>query len=50
MDHVAHLKPSDGGSAATQCKNSLSKTIFYLLATFLNYTTMVPFLTKNTDK
>ena len=21
MDHVAHLKPSDGGSAATQCKD-----------------------------
>lgn len=23
VDHVAHLKPSDGGSAATQCKLSL---------------------------
>lgn len=23
VDHVAHLKPSDGGSAATQCESSL---------------------------
>ena len=23
VDHVAHLKPSDGGSAATQCELSL---------------------------
>lgn len=22
VDHVAHIKPSDGGSAATQCKSS----------------------------
>jgi hypothetical protein len=25
VDHVAHLKPSDGGSAATQCKHSTLK-------------------------
>jgi hypothetical protein len=26
VDHVAHLKPSDGGSAATQCKGYNLKT------------------------
>ena len=29
MDHVAHLKPSDGGSAATQCKICLYSIIVY---------------------
>lgn len=27
VDHVAHLKPSDGGSAATQCKFSVSSCL-----------------------
>ena len=27
VDHVAHLKPSDGGSAATQCKDSSFKPL-----------------------
>lgn len=30
VDHVAHLKPSDGGSAATQCNSLLSLILFYL--------------------
>jgi hypothetical protein len=29
VDHVAHLKPSDGGSAATQCKIFLYNIIVY---------------------
>lgn len=29
VDHVAHLKPSDGGSAATQCKICLYSLIVY---------------------
>lgn len=28
VDHVAHLKPSDGGSAATQCKPFILIIIF----------------------
>lgn len=28
VDHVAHLKPSDGGSAATQCNSLLSLILF----------------------
>ena len=31
VDHVAHLKPSDGGSAATQCK-PLSPPSFLVLS------------------
>ena len=27
VDHVAHLKPSDGGSAATQCEISCLATL-----------------------
>lgn len=38
VDHVAHLKPSDGGSAATQCEilvwPRLMIHVFYILWSF----------------
>lgn len=46
VDHVAHLKPSDGGSAATQCKSSPSPVWVWSLIVsftcFLSYMSLNP--------
>ena len=34
VDHVAHLKPSDGGSAATQCEPLSPPSFLFLSLTF----------------
>lgn len=36
VDHVAHLKPSDGGSAATQCNLALPSLSFSSLLKFFS--------------